>query len=369
LLQKKTLSLKIGRMKKFLILIFIIHNALNLFAAATSVTNVDECRPSTGALPPVPVYRVNGITDAGLAIDGMVVFSCHVTPSRFYLPPIEKFAAQARHFIIESDPYSHRTSPSYHGDDEFLKHGIICRQGNIAELAAKVGAPFNELLKDFPPESTPLIALPWLWLSISWGFVDDHCVDMWASGQAKIKKTSLISLEDMCDRVHSKEPAMQTFPEEYNEFGIESWIKLVKEFYTFTQSLTYLQYKEKMTKLVHGQKVELTAMPQLLYYPEQDNPFKIEFKEVEKLVLEETMEEMGRCGRVLFNISTEAPMIYRNRLWLARLKDRILPGIKGEPFILVVGVDHAHVTSDAGENLGVLDFFEGLVGKKNVQLV
>ena len=143
------------------------------------------------------------------------------------------------------------------------------------------------------------------------------------------------------------------------KFSFEEYKDLFQELHRFTTTEEYAAYKKNIAQFVVEQGTCPAKCPNVKISEGRFLSFWEDNEDVTDIFL-----QIHRL-----QIETDDSLIYRNRLWLERLKDRILPSINGEPFILVVGASHALVRAESKEKLGVLDFFEDLVGPENVQLL
>lgn len=259
---------------------------------------------------------------------------------------------------MESDRFHYETYPQYHSPEDFLTEGLVTENENIASLRAAAGSPSQELLENFPQNGIPFKLLPRMVKTIMFGFSASMGIDMWARQQAELTNAKLFSLEDEIDRIVSKE-IMPHFPDELKNFRQEQWVAFLKNSQDFIQTQNYKQYKAEFTGFLLGHQttppnkiadLDLKMIWFLREFNTGNNEFDFDFAKIFEL-----------------EVCTADSVVYRNRLWLERLQTTILPEIGESSFILVVGADHARVKSEKGP-VGVLDFFEELVGKENVKL-
>ncbi len=240
----------------FIALALLLLNNFVLFSASAASSELAE-DPSQ---VPVPVYRISGTTSTGLVVNGVVVFSCHSTPSHCYMQQIGEFVHQATHFIVESDPYFvegfHTTSHTtkYHEDSEFIRLGIYCEHdntGSLLEHFKETDSPCKVLLEQYPRKNTLYTTFNRLWRNILGGFSYDNGIDTWAYESGK--KHTLFCLEDMCDQAQSEEEELQMDHEMFKVLNFEQWKDLLIKTYDFIESPGYLYYKIIISNFVKGQ--------------------------------------------------------------------------------------------------------------------
>lgn len=103
-------------MKKHIFLILVIIKNVQVLMATTSAENFP---PAVSVTHHVPVYRVEGATNTGKNINGILVFSGHGLPEKVYLPYIDGFAP--KNIIMESDRFRYETYPQYHSQGNCMK--------------------------------------------------------------------------------------------------------------------------------------------------------------------------------------------------------------------------------------------------------
>ena len=117
----------------------------------------------------------------------------------------------------------------------------------------------------------------------------------------------------------------------------------------------YKKYQEDVCRYYQGEHVTSTNIPSLEAETVEGGFFKFIYHTI-------TIEPLHSQASQSTDDSTNPSMVYRNNLWLKRLNDNILPEIKGNPFILVVGYGHKFV-EDQSEKIGVHDYFQKTFGE------